>query len=185
MPLLLSRSRLISAPSWQTVFNQAITGNAGGFSTVTYRIVLAVANLTIPSGGAVSKVRVTWKAGTAENFEMLGSGIGPKGGSDAYDSTGITRLTYSGSNTGTVTASGTLLSDEATFTWDKATDLVVTFYNNNAAADSAATLTSVTGVQAYSKATAPSDDSQTGDATGYGAAAAGRLDLLQKIEVFA
>lgn len=170
--------------TWQTVFNQAISGNAGGFATVSYRLVLAVANLSIPVG-TVSKVRVTWKAGTAENFDMPGSGIGPKGGSDAYDASSITRLTYSGSNSGLVPASNVLLSDEMPFSWDKVTDLVATFYNNNSGADSAATLSSVTGVQAYSKATAPTDESQIGDATGYGAAAAGRLDLLQKIEMFA
>lgn len=179
--LVINPYRFTPTDVWGTVFNAAITGNAGGNSTITVRHLFQIAALTVPTN-TPTKVRLTYKAGTLEPFEILSSYIGQKAAAgDPYDfSTTPTQILFTGSGTGVVPQSGTLLSDEINFSWDKTSDLIISWYNNNGAQDSSAFLTGVTNTGQYTKA---ANDPSTVDATGYTLTGSNRLDLLQKIEM--
>ena len=85
-----------------------------------------------------TKIRITVKAGSAVNLGLLGASIGVMTTNEVFD-TAPTRITFSGSNTATVTAGETMVSDEITFTFDKTARHGIHVHTSNVANSSVVT----------------------------------------------
>lgn len=122
-----------------TVRTDALGGSSGGNATVTFRHVFAAAGLTAPSG-TPTQMRITFHAGTSggENWQIDKAYVGHKAAAgDAYDAASLTQITFDGgSGSVTITSGTTKLSDTIAFAWDKVSDLVISYYQSNASADS-------------------------------------------------
>ena len=98
------------------------TATQGNYS---FRQVLARSLLTAPSG-TVTKVRVKFKAG-ASGLQVNDAYIGQKVNIHSFDGN-QEALTFGGSSSVSIPANGEVSSDWVSFSWDKTSDLVVSWY---------------------------------------------------------
>ncbi len=97
-----------------------LSGGGTGIAKTNQRMVIAAANI-VTSG---SQVRIKL-LGYTSNCTITGASIGERSGSTGGFSSAPTRLTFGGSNGGTIPASGCLYSDWLDFTLDEAKDYLV------------------------------------------------------------
>lgn len=102
-----------AACTWQTAWST--TDDTDGDTTERNFRQVIPASASSYSG---TKVRLTYKATAAGNWTVDGASIGVSTSNDDFD-TAPTRITFSGSNSGTVTAGSTLVSDEIAFAFTK------------------------------------------------------------------
>lgn len=95
-----------------------------GVNNFNIRIVISAASITV-SGNAIT---VKFKGHKSNAETIIGASIGERSGSTGNFASAPTRLTFSGSNGGTIPAGGYLTSDQVTFAIDETKDYLVHFY---------------------------------------------------------
>jgi len=164
-----------------TLFSQALDANAGGINTDTQVIRFEPAALTMPTG-TITKIKVTFEAGTTEALTVTNAYIGHAAASgDAYDfSDTPVQLLASGGASFVISISSTLASDLANFSYDKTSALLVAFYvGSGTSTDTARAKAGLANITRYTKT---ANDAATVNKTGY-SSTAGSLYAINKIEV--
>lgn len=114
-----------------TLYNQALDSNNGGWNGYTTVMKYTTAALTLPSY-SIARMRVRFEAGTVEGLTITNAYVGHKAASgDVYDfaSTPV-QLLFSGAAGVAISTSSTATSDWANFAYDKTSDLIIAFYIN-------------------------------------------------------
>lgn len=170
-----------SGGTWQTTFSAALNANVpDGYQTYTWVMVMNAALFSV-SG---SKVRITFNAGTGAGWAMDAVYIGEKAAAgDAYDFAATpTQITFSGGSSGfSLSASGSILSDEITFTFDKTKNYCIA-QDWGSTSSQARGLVTLTDCEAYRKI---ADDAATVDKTGYAGPGIAAVSGISLIEVLA
>lgn len=152
------------------------TSAASGLANFTIKETVLIGALSPPSG-LVSKVRLTLKAGSVDT-PIAKCYIGPRLGSgDTYDVSSFTQILFGGSASVTIPATTSVVSDEASFVWNKTDGLVCSAYLATVGAYS-----STTGLGSnYSDREQAGDEAATTNGTS-GAVNTGSFIIFQKIE---
>lgn len=163
-----------------TIFSATLSSSGSGYASFTYRHKFVIAGLTVPPG-TQTQVRVGFKAHpTTEGVTISAAYIGHKGAGDQYDfATTPVQFLFSGSGSTTIAAGTSLVTDNANFTWDKVSDLIISMYISDTAHDSMAFTTGTSNYNSYNKS---ASDASTVDATGY-SDTGNRLDGIYLIEM--
>jgi hypothetical protein len=145
--------------SWQTIFDAALTTSNSGHSGRTLRQVIPA---SLISGVEGTKIRVTLQFGTAGAIvdKMY---IGQAGAGDDYDfDGGQVQLFIDASASFNFTANTPQITDEATFTYDGVSDLVLALHFSGVS-----DIKFVAEASAATYVIAATDDAATTDASGY------------------
>jgi len=168
------RGAAAPAGTWQTVLNPTLTTNATGYSGKTIRQIIPATILSDVSG---TKIRLTLQFGNngAIVDKMY---IGKRGPGDAYDfDGGQVQLFVGGSATYSFAANTPTLTDEATFSSDGTTNLVLAIYYSGLSDIKYVATAGATNYQING------DDAATTDTTGY-ASNGNILSSVDLIEVY-
>jgi len=152
--------------AWLNVYDP-ITGDieTGNWSGYTLRQVIGSAQI---SNTGFTQCRVTFGCGTSEGAIIGTAYIGHAASSgDAYDFDGSqVQLKFSGTNSATISANGSVVSDTATFTIASGKNLVVAFWVGSAASDGLRRKGTISGYDYYYLNSGTSD-AHTSDTSGY------------------
>lgn len=158
---------------WSTSISFTPTSSSAGWSGYTVRHRVTTAQI-VATG---TKVRVTLRAGSSVmNVGKCYIGLAAASG-DPYDYASTPTQIFFGGNPGVSVAANTnVLSDEATFTIDDTTDLILTVYFSGAAA-----FANRSGQSGWSQYYKSGDDAVTVNASGYsgGSTEAGVFTLVE------
>jgi hypothetical protein len=150
-----------------TLYSQTLNNDGGaGFNGYTFAQVYELAALTLPSY-SIARMRVTIQSITTEGCDIDGMYVGHQAGSgDAYDFLATpVQILFSGSGSVAVPVNSSVVSDWASFVYDKVTKLVFAWHISSAN-DSMKRRLSTSNVTSYLRS-ATSEAATVNKTTGY------------------
>jgi len=117
----------------ETVFTDTLNADTGGgWSGWTIRQVLPASLLAVPDFSP-SEIRIAVQGAAAEGFHFASWHVGNRAASGSpWHAAALFPILWSGNADGTIPQSGSLVSDWASFSWDRESDLVFSVYCNGA-----------------------------------------------------
>ena len=109
-----------------TVRSETGTPNNDSLAGITTRLVYKKAGLIVPNKPP-SRVRLTLGASSTTSCTIGSIYIGHKSGTSGFTATPV-QFHVSGSNSFTIPTNSEVVTDFASFAWDRVTDLLISFY---------------------------------------------------------
>lgn len=149
-----------------TLFSQSLSLDSDGWDGYTGVERISASAMSLPSGSII-KLRIKFQAASGEGFSITNAYIGHRAGSgDPYDfSATPVQLLFGGSANVDISASSEQWSDWASFSYNKTSNLLVSFYcGGGSSSDAPRYETGLTGISDYEKV---ANDAATVNKTGY------------------
>ena len=122
--IYVRRKPVVSAGAWYTVHSQTLNNSLGSNQGYTFRS--RFTTYSTAETGPFTKIRITFQPGAGGSMGIENASVGLYAGSNTNTTGTPTQLFFNtGSNSATITAGNTLVSDELTFSWTHTDDLVV------------------------------------------------------------